>query len=99
QAGWGYMLLTNFLPNQGNGTFTLVAQATDVEGHTTTLGSKTISCANTTATAPFGTIDTPAQGGTVSGTAYVNFGWALTPQPKTIRTDGASIEVYIDSAP
>lgn len=99
QAGWGYMLLTNFLPNQGNGTFTLVAQATDVEGHTTTLGSRTITCTNATATAPFGTIDTPSQGGIASGTAYVNFGWALTPQPKTIPINGSTIQVFIDSAP
>ena len=99
QAGWGYMLLTNFLPFQGNGTFTLHAVAVDVEGRTTLLGSKTISCANSTATAPFGTIDTPTQGGTVSGSTYVNFGWALTPQPKIIPTDGSTIQVLIDSAP
>ena len=42
QAGWGYLLLTNMLPNQGNGTFTLYAYATDVEGHTMLLGSRTI---------------------------------------------------------
>lgn len=99
QAGWGYMLLTNFLPFQGNGTFTLHAVAVDIEGRTTLLGSKTISCANSTATAPFGTIDTPTQGGTVSGSTYVNFGWALTPQPKIIPTDGSTIQVLIDSAP
>ena len=33
QAGWGYLLLTNMLPNQGNGTFKLFAYADDVEGH------------------------------------------------------------------
>ena len=32
RAGWGYMLLTNFLPNQGNGTFILVAEAVDTTG-------------------------------------------------------------------
>ncbi len=62
-AGWGYLLLTNFLPSQGNGTFTLYAYADDVDGYTTLLGSKTITCTNATATAPFGAIDTPAQGG------------------------------------
>src|SRR5205085_5090349 len=27
RAGWGYLLLTNVLPNQGNGTYTLYAYA------------------------------------------------------------------------
>ncbi len=45
---------------------------------------------------PFGTIDTPAPGATVSGTAYVNFGWALTPQPASIPTNGSTITVYVD---
>ncbi|MDQ1354629.1 MAG: hypothetical protein QG657_4938, partial [Acidobacteriota bacterium] len=33
RAGWGYMLLTNMLPNQGNGAFTLYADAEDKEGN------------------------------------------------------------------
>ncbi len=44
---------------------------------------------------PFGTIDTPAQGGTVSGSAYVVFGWALSPRA-SIPTNGSTITVYID---
>src|SRR4029079_8918227 len=75
RAGWGYLLLTNMLPNQGNGTFKLYADADDVDGHSVLLGSRTITCTNSTATAPFGAIDTPAQGETISGTAYNNFGW------------------------
>jgi hypothetical protein len=96
QAGWGYLLLTNMLPNQGNGTFTLHVFATDIEGHTVLLGSRTITCDNAHATRPFGSIDTPDQGGTVSGTGYINFGWALTPQPNMIPTDGSTITVFID---
>jgi hypothetical protein len=96
RAGWGYMLLTNGLPNGGNGTFRLHAQAVDGDGNQTPLGSRTISCANATATKPFGTIDTPAQGGTVSGSAYVVFGWALTPQPGAIPVDGSTIGVFVD---
>ena len=61
-AGWGYLLLTNFLPNQGNGAVTLNAYADDVDGHTTKLGSRTITCANSGATTPFGAIDTPEIG-------------------------------------
>ncbi|MGD2086786.1 MAG: hypothetical protein PVH61_11445 [Candidatus Aminicenantes bacterium] len=99
RAGWGYMLLTNFLPNQGNGTFTLYAQATDKEGKTVTLGSKTIICDNANAVKPFGAIDTPDQGGTASGESYVNFGWALTPQPNTIPIDGSTMLVWVDGVP
>ena len=47
RAGWGYMLLTNFLPNGGNGTFTLYAVVRDSAGNEVTLGSKTIFCDNT----------------------------------------------------
>jgi len=97
RAGWGYMMLTNFLPNQGNGAFTLYAYANDGTGHSTLLGTKTITCNNAQRTQPFGTLDTPVQGGTISGAAYVNFGWALTPQPKMIPTSGSTIGVYIDS--
>jgi uncharacterized protein (TIGR01370 family) len=96
KAGWGYMLLTNFLPNGGNGTFVLHAVAQDTSGQTVTIGSKTIICDNANAFKPFGAIDTPAQGGTVSGNAYINWGWVLTPQPNSIATDGSTIEVWID---
>ncbi|HNX98860.1 MAG TPA: hypothetical protein PKK12_14385, partial [Candidatus Aminicenantes bacterium] len=93
RAGWGYMLLTNFLPYSGNGTFRIYAYISDRDGHATLLGSKQISCDNANAVSPFGTIDTPAQGGMTSGSSYVNFGWALTPQPGTIPTDGSTIWV------
>ncbi|NIM14056.1 MAG: hypothetical protein GTO45_18595 [Candidatus Aminicenantes bacterium] len=99
QAGWGYMLLTNFLPNQGNGSFTLYAKARDKEGNTVTLGSKTIICDNANAVKPFGAIDTPSQGGIAAGPDYVNFGWALTPQPNTIPMDGSTITVWVDGVP
>jgi phosphodiesterase/alkaline phosphatase D-like protein len=99
QAGWGYMLLTNFLPNQGNGTFTLYVKATDKEGNTVTLGSKTIFADNANAEKPFGAIDTPSQGGIIAGSNYVNFGWALTPQPNTIPVDGSTIMVWVDGVP
>lgn len=95
RAGWGYLLLTNMLPNQGNGIFTLYAYADDGNGHSTLLGTRTITCANAGATRPFGAIDTPEQGATVSG-IHVNFGWALTPQPKAIPIDGSTITVFVD---
>jgi len=96
RAGWGYLLLTNMLPNHGNGTFRLHAVAEDAEGNTTELGTRLIVAANDAATEPFGAIDTPGQGEIVSGAAYVNFGWALTPQPKNIAVDGSTIHVLID---
>jgi hypothetical protein len=99
KAGWGYMMLTNYLPNQGNGTFTIHAAATDVEGHRVTLGSKTVIADNANAVKPFGAIDTPPQGGVVSGNNYVNFGWVLTPLPNTIPADGSTLWVWVDGVP
>jgi hypothetical protein len=96
RAGWGYMMLTNFLPNSGNGTFIIHAIATDLVGKITNLGNKTIHCDNANAVKPFGAIDTPTQGGTASGSNFVNWGWALTPQPNIIPTDGSTINVFVD---
>jgi len=86
RAGWGYMLLTNFLP-LGDGPYNLLAYATDLEGNEVLLGSKSIIVDNANAVLPFGAIDTPAQGGTASGNPYYNFGWALTPQPNFVPLD------------
>jgi hypothetical protein len=96
RAGWGFMLLTNMLPDQGNGTYQLFAFAHDREGRSALLGSRTIACDNANAIKPFGTIDTPGQGGIAAGANYVNFGWALTPQPKMIPLDGSTITVLVD---
>jgi hypothetical protein len=99
KAGWGCMVLTNFLPDQGNGAFTIFIFATDVTGHTVKLGQKIIYCDNANRVKPFGTIDTPTRGGIISGTDFINFGWALTPQPKTIPFDGSTIHVFVDGVP
>jgi hypothetical protein len=112
-AGWGFLILTNLLPdvpNQasagGQGTFTFYVYATDVEGHITRLGRSVNDTTPTTATMandsiakPFGAIDTPTQGGTVSGASFANFGWVLTPDPGSgvlMPTDGSTILVYVD---
>jgi hypothetical protein len=55
-----------------------------------------MACANASATLPFGTLDTPVQGGAASGANFVNFGWVLTPMPKTIPFDGSTIHVIVD---
>jgi hypothetical protein len=95
RAGWGYMMLTYGLPRQGNGTFRLHAFAEDASGHRVLLGTKQFTSDNANRVQPFGTIDTPSPGATISG-SYVNFGWALTPQPKIIPTDGSTIWISID---
>ncbi len=46
-------------------------------------------------TKPFGTLDTPGQGETISGT-YLNWGWAMTPKPGFIATDGLGVWVGVD---
>ncbi len=89
------MVLTNMLPNQGNGTFDLHVFAIDYAGMSTNLGTRRIIAANAGSVKPFGTIDTPGQGETVSGT-IVNFGWALTPFAGGIPTNGSTIDVYVD---
>jgi sugar lactone lactonase YvrE len=102
RGGWGYQMLTNFLPNAagsgptGNGVYKLHAIAHNKAGVSVDLGTKTITVDNTHAAKPFGTIDTPSQGGTPSGNAYLNFGWALTQNPNIIPIDGSTITVVID---
>jgi hypothetical protein len=96
RAGWGYMMLTNFLPNGGNGTFQIHAVAMDTEGKQVSLGTKTIIVDNANAVKPFGAIDTPTQGGIAAGSGFINWGWVLTPQPKSIPTDGSTINVWVD---
>ncbi|MFH1195581.1 MAG: YCF48-related protein [bacterium] len=95
-AGWGYVLLTNFLPNGGNGGYVITVIVTDAGGQEFNLGSRTIICDNANAVKPFGAIDTPEQGGIVYGSAYSNTGWALTPPPNNIPTNGSTINVWID---
>ena len=43
-------------------------------------------------TAPFGAIDTPAQGEVIAGASYPNFGWALMKQQPNIKTVRIEIE-------
>ena len=101
RAGWGYLMLTTGLPNNGgspgpgNGTYRLHAIAHNTAGTAVDLGTRTITVDNAHATKPFGTIDAPLQGGTLSGTV-INFGWALTPQPYMIPADGSTIAVTVD---
>ncbi len=99
RAGWGYLLLSWGLYNQGNGPFTLYAFAFDKEGYNATLGSKTISVDNANAVKPFGAIDTPGPGATVSG-SFWNYGWALTPNANPVCTiTNGNVLMGIDSGP
>ncbi|MCP5106683.1 MAG: hypothetical protein GY950_25085 [bacterium] len=96
KAGWGYMLLTHFLPNGGNGPYTLHAIAVDKAGRQVTLGTAAVTCDNAGAVKPFGAIDSPTPGGEASGSSYRNSGWVLTPQPNKVPEDGSTIDVYVD---
>jgi CSLREA domain-containing protein len=101
RAGWGYLLLSWGLPNRGNGTYKLYAFAFDQEDNVATLGMKSVIVNNAAATKPFGNVDTPAGGSTVSGTV-VNFGWALTPNVNgapSCRIPASGVQVSIDSGP
>ncbi len=97
RSGWGYLALTNMFPNQGNGTFRLSAYAEDADGHSTLLGSRTVTCSNVSSTQPFGAIDTPAQGETVSGSVYTSYGWVLSRGPRRADVPGGGVvSVLID---
>jgi carboxypeptidase family protein/beta-propeller repeat-containing protein len=99
RGGWGYLMLTWGLYNQGNGTYKLYAFGVDKEGNTSTIGSKSVVISNNTATKPFGSIDTPTIGGVASGP---NFGWALTPKvagSATCKIQPSGVQVSIDSGP
>ena len=96
RAGWGFLVLTNMLPNQGTGTFTLHMRAFDLEGQQNLIGFRTIIARNSMATEPFGAIDTPAQGETISGNNYANFGWVLSRVRRADPPGGGSVTVYID---
>jgi len=103
RAGWGYMMLTNALPNPGgspgNGTYTLEAIAVDREGNSASLGRRVITVNNAASKKPFGALDAPGAGATVSGSAYLSSGWVLTPRPAMIPRDGHTIRLEIDGVP
>src|SRR5438132_10756894 len=89
------MILATVLPNHGNGVFIISAYARANDGGYALLGTRTATFAAAASQQPFGSLDSPAEGSRVSGT-IVNFGWALTPQPNVIKTDGSTIGVYVD---
>ena len=96
RAGWGYLLLTNTLPNRGTGTYRLSMYATDQEGNQQLLGIRTITCSNSSATVPFGAIDTPAQGEVISSATVNNFGWVLSLGRRADPPGGGTVRVVVD---
>jgi hypothetical protein len=109
----------NSQPYGGEGTLNLYAVATDINGNRRILGRTTvpanpgygaptvITMTNSTIAKPFGAIDTPGQGETISG-VFNNFGWALTPDSNAtagdpgdilIPTNGSTMTVFIDGLP
>ncbi len=95
-AGWQYILQSNFFTNAFDGIATLTAIAQDVEGNQTTLGSNSFMIDNQNSNNPFGDITTPAPGEKIWGSSYINTGWVLTPPPNMISECGSEISVYID---
>jgi hypothetical protein len=99
RAGWGLMVLTNAFPRTAAGpsAFTLHAFAVDEEGLNSLIGSKNIVVDNDNASLPFGTIDTPTPGGTMTSRVLVNFGWAMAHAGACIDTASpAAYQVFID---
>lgn len=104
KAGWGYMMLTNALNDRHNPArvFKIHAIVTDAGQKEVSLGTKTIIIDNRNAVKPFGAVDLPGQGGTASGSGYLNRGWVLTPpgnnpaDPRKIPEDGSTIILYVD---
>jgi DNA-binding beta-propeller fold protein YncE len=94
RAGFGLMVLTNALPNGGNGTFTFHVLVAD-RYTSIWLGPRTVTVDNAASPLPFGAVDLPAAGATVSGDIFVH-GWALTPGSAIIPVDGTTIDVVID---
>lgn len=103
-AGWSYTLLTNTLPNadgsagKGNGTYQITVILQD-SANRVTFPARSIIVSNKNVPKPFGTIDTPAPGAVVSGNSYINFGWALTPEPFLIPLNGSTINLFLDGKP
>jgi len=94
RAGWGYIMLTRGIIWDGKGPFKVYAFAFDFEGNMAALGSKTITIDNAASVKPFGAIDTPGQGESVSGTIN-NFGWVIPSKGSTISRQ--NVQVYIDN--
>jgi hypothetical protein len=96
-AGWGALVFTRGLSSAGDGSYTLYAIAYDTAGRSAILGTTTITVDNAHATEPFGTIDTPSEGATVSGTISIA-GWVLTPGA-TCTISSSGVSASIDSGP
>ena len=96
RGGWGFMVLTNMLPSQGNGTFVFHMWARDREGHAVVIGSRTMTCANASSILPFGAIDTPTQGGPATGASYAVFGWVLSRTNRADPPGGGTVIVQVD---
>lgn len=121
RAGWGFVVLTNLLPDTttgqtrgGQGRLSFSVLATDVAGNQRWIGRTTtdsdptiLTLDNDALAAPFGAVDTPAQGATVHGWIEM-FGWALTPDTdetaQGVTTDiviprAGALRVFVDGAP
>ena len=86
RAGWGYMLLTNFLPNQGNGTFRAPCVSPTTRRARRRCSARAPSPAPTrVATHPLRRDRHAAQGRDRQRQRYNNFGWVLVPGTAACR--------------
>jgi hypothetical protein len=96
--------VTRSLAYGGQGPLTVYVVATDIEGNKVLLGRSSdpaspdlrtptaITMENDTIAKPFGSIDTPSLGETISG-VIANFGWSLTPDTNTVGGEPGDIEI------
>ncbi|ACL03851.1 hypothetical protein Dalk_2157 [Desulfatibacillum aliphaticivorans] len=87
--------------NLADGAYNLEVIAWDWNYNQTTIGTLALTVNNANATAPFGRIETPipmmaSLPDSNTGASFDHEGWALTPLPNTIPTDGSTINVYLD---
>jgi len=91
QAGWGFNFVSDILP--GDGFYTFMVKVKNVSGTIVEIGRRNIRINNLFSLKPFGVIDSPKPGETVSGTFYHSSGWALGKG----QTHISEVNLYIDS--
>ena len=93
RAGWGFMVLTNMLPAQGNGTTRSSCTSPTVMNTRFSSAPGRSPAATRPRSSRSAPSTRPARVRRFRGRPYVNFGWALTPQVKTIPVEGSTLTV------
>ena len=96
RSGWGFTVSMDLFPVDQNTHYKFYAVAVDKTGHETLFQSRVVITDVSLNTKPFGAIETPASGETISGKDYINWGWVLAQKKNYIPSDGSTISVLID---